>query len=118
MDRGGARHGVDPHLPKARHIWDWNQTISSGWMEIELEMELTPNQLKLGRGGARHGVDPSSFKMRHIWTGIRDGVNPQKVEYKYECGDGSRDGVDPPNPISSGWTEVEPDMELTPLHLR
>ena len=44
--------------------------------------------------------------------GTRNGVDPQKVEHEYESGDGSRDGVDPP--ISSGWTEVEPGMELTP----
>ena len=25
LDRGGARHGVEPLSPKVRHIWDWNQ---------------------------------------------------------------------------------------------
>ena len=39
LDRGRARHGVDPPLPKVRHIWDWNLTISSCWTEVELEMD-------------------------------------------------------------------------------
>ena len=41
------------------------------------------------------------------WTGTGDGVVPQKVEHKYESGD----GVDPQT-ISSGWTEVELEMDL------
>ena len=73
-------------------------------------------------------------------------MDPQKVQHEYESGYGSGDGVDPHHthihsqtqnqlrldvygaedesgdgvdpPISSGWTEVEPDMELIPLHLR
>ena len=49
------------------------QTMNSGWMEVELEVNLEmdlnhPNQLRLDRGGARHGVDPPSPKVRHKWN--------------------------------------------------
>ena len=59
FDGGGVgdRDGVDP-------------LISSGWIEVEPDMELAP-----------------------FIQG--DGVDPQKVEHEYESGDGSGSGVDP-----------------------
>ena len=64
--RGGSGDGVDP------------QTISSGWMEVEPEMELTPNQLTLNRDGARHGVDPPPPNVRHIWDWNQEWRGPSK----------------------------------------
>ena len=43
------------------------------------------------------------------------GVDPLDNELRLDgggAGDGSVDGVDPP--ISSGWTDVGPEMELIP----
>ena len=97
-------------------------------MDLEMELTPTPNQLRLDRGRARHRVDPPSPKVRHVlqWNWIWSG--PLKGRTQYESGDGfgdgSRDGVDAPKTINSGWMEVEPEMDLemeltpTPNQLR
>ena len=62
--------------------WVDSLTISSGWTEVELEMDpemtLTPNQLRLDRCGARHEVDPLSPKARHIWDWNQRWSRPSK----------------------------------------
>ena len=56
--------------------WSW-PLISSGWTEVELEMELTPFHLRWKVYG----------------SGTRDGEQSQNVEHEY----GSRDGFNPPS---------------------
>ena len=79
--------------------------------------------------GSGDGVDPPTIRtwlnmnLEHGWrwsdphpTHIHTQTQNQLRLDVYGAEDGSGNEFDPP--ISSGWTEVEPDMELIPLHVR
>ena len=125
--------------------WSWTPTFTSGktHMGLEPEIEWNPqkveheyesrdgsgnasrdivdplqNQLRLDAGAARHVELTPNLHLR--WdmygAGTRDRVDPQKVEHKYESGDGSRNGVDPQS-AQFGWRWSQTWSWPLPLHL-